>query len=246
MLQARGLFGVLALLLVVSWLVAADTKPDANKKDPDAKVKGTLPPSWKKLGLTEDQQQAIYKVQTEYRAKIEALEQEIQELRLREFGDQLEVLTDAQTARLKDLGEFKGPAALKPLLNQKVLAYAQAHLGQEVGNGECWTLVDEALKAAGADTSGDGKCVFGRSVALTALLPGDLLQFEKTHFEHREGGRFSAQDMPHHSAIVSAVEGRKVTVLNQNVNGSRKVQYSSFNLDDLQRGSLQGFRPQDK
>src|SRR5262249_12326025 len=148
---------VVALLLVVSWLVAGDTKPDANKKDTEPKVKGTLPPGWKKAGLTEDQVQAIYKVQAEYRAKIEALEQELQELRLREYGDQLEVLSDAQTARLKELGEFKGPAAPKPLLNQKVLAYGQAQLGKEVGNGECWTLVDEALKAAGADTSGDGK-----------------------------------------------------------------------------------------
>jgi hypothetical protein len=246
MLRARGLFGLLALLFLVSWLLAADTKSDTDKKVPDPKPKGTLRPSWKKLGLTDDQVQAIYTIQTEYRTRIEALEQQLQELRLQEYGGQLDVLTDAQTARLKDLGEFKDPTALKPLLNQKVLAYAQAHLGKEVGNGECWTLVDEALKSAGADTSGDGRCEFGRSIALNAVIPGDLLQFEKAHFEHREGGRSSSQDMPHHSAIVSSVEGRKVTVLNQNVNGSRKVQYSSFNLDDLQRGSLQAYRPQDK
>jgi hypothetical protein len=245
MLPARRLLGVLALLLVVGWLMAADTKSDPDKKAPD-KAKGTLRPSWKKLGLTDDQVQGIYQIQAEYRTRIEALEQQLQELRLQGYGSELEVLTDAQTARLKDLGEFKGPAALKPLLNQKVLAYAQAHLGQEVGNGECWTLVDEAVKAAGADTSGDGQCVFGRPIALSAVIPGDLLQFEKVHFEHREGGRSSSQDMPHHSAIVSAVEGRKVTVLNQNVNGSRKVQYSTFNLDDLQRGSLQAYRPQEK
>jgi hypothetical protein len=242
MLRARGLVGVLGLLLLASGLIAADS----DKKDPESKPKGTLRPSWKKLGLSEDQVQEIYKVQTDYRSKIEALEQQLQDLRLQQYGSELEVLTDAQTARLRDLGEFKGPNALKPLLNQKVLAFAQAHLGKEVGNGECWTLVDEALKAAGADTSGNGKCEFGRAIALTALLPGDLLQFEKVHIEHREGGRFSAQDMPHHSAIVSSVEGRKVTVLNQNVNGSRKVQYSTFNLDDLQRGSLQGYRPQEK
>src|SRR5262249_41216733 len=171
--------------------------------------------------------------------KSEALGQAAQHPRKREHGDQLERLPDAQTARLKELGEFKDAAALKPLLNQKVLSYAQAHLGQVVGNGECWTLVDEALKSAGADTSGDGNCVFGRSVALEAVIPGALIQFEKAHFEHREGGRMSASDMPHHSAVVSSVQGRRISLLNQNVNGSRKVQYSLINLDDLQRGSVQ-------
>jgi hypothetical protein len=235
MLRARRWFGVLVLLLLVGWLMAADAKP-----------KETLRPNWKKLSLSDDQTQGILTIQAEYRSKVEALEQQLQELRLQEYGSQLEVLTDAQTARLRDLGEFKDPAALKPLLNQKVLAYAKAHIGEVVGNGECWTLVDEALKASGADTSGDGQSVFGRTVALTALIPGDLLQLEKAHFEHREGGRFWAQDMPHHSAVVWSVDGRKVTVLNQNVNGSRKVQYTTFFLDDLQRGSLQGYRPQEK
>src|SRR5262245_19199200 len=123
MLPAKRLLGVLALLLAMSGLLAAD----ADKKDPAPKPKGTLPPSWKKLGLTDDQLQQVYKVQADYRAKIEALEQQVQELRQQEYGDQLQLLSDAQTARLKELGEFKDAAALKPLLNQKVLAYAQAH-----------------------------------------------------------------------------------------------------------------------
>jgi Spy/CpxP family protein refolding chaperone len=111
MLRVRGLLGVLALLLVVTWLWAADNKTDTDKKDPDPKAKGTLRPNWKKLGLTDDQVQKIYKVQADYRAKIDVLEQQIKDLRVQEFADQVKVLTEAQKARLKELGEFKDPTA---------------------------------------------------------------------------------------------------------------------------------------
>src|SRR5262249_59514949 len=109
MFRVRGLFGVLALLLAVSVLVAADTKADPDKKDPDPKAKGTLRANWKKLGLGDDQTQKIYKVQADYRAKIDVLEQQIKDLRQQEFTDQVKLLTDAQKARLKELGEFKDP-----------------------------------------------------------------------------------------------------------------------------------------
>jgi Spy/CpxP family protein refolding chaperone len=109
MLRASGLLGVLAMLLLVSWLMAADSKTDTDKKDPDPKAKGTLRPNWKKLGLTDDQTQKIYKVQSDYRAKIDVLEQQIKDLRQQELTDQVKVLTEAQKARLKELGEFKDP-----------------------------------------------------------------------------------------------------------------------------------------
>src|SRR5262249_18683210 len=109
MLRVRGLLGVLALLLAVRWLMAAGTKTDTEKKDPDPKAKGTLQANRKKLGLSEEQTQKIYKVQADYRAKIDVLEQQIKDLRQQEFTDQVKVLTEAQKARLKELGEFKDP-----------------------------------------------------------------------------------------------------------------------------------------
>ena len=49
--------------------------------------------------------------------------------------------------------------------NRAVLAYALRHLHQKVGSGQCWDLVDSALRSAGADTSGDAAYVFGGRVA---------------------------------------------------------------------------------
>jgi hypothetical protein len=130
-------------------------------------------------------------------------------------------------------------------LNQKVLSYAQSMYGKQDGNGECWTLVDDALRSAGANTSGDANLVFGQSIGLGSVIPGDVLQFKNAHFEHHNpNGSWYSNDFPQHTAIVSSVQGRSITMLNQNVNGNRTVQSSTINLDDLKSGSVQAYRPQ--
>ena len=37
-----------------------------------------------------------------------------------------------------------------PAVNEQVLKFAEASLGKQVGNGECWTLADQALASAKA------------------------------------------------------------------------------------------------
>jgi hypothetical protein len=129
-------------------------------------------------------------------------------------------------------------------LRMKVVAYAQGKLGQQDGNGECWTLVDDALKAAGADTSGDASYVFGTAMNLSDLIPGDILQFEGVTFKHTNSdGSWYTSDYPHHTAIVESVNGKTITILNQNVNGDRHVQRSTINLDDKQGGTISAFAP---
>ncbi len=100
-------FRLLAGLLVVTILAgtslsADDTKPSEKKDTP---AKGTLPPNWKKLGLTDAQVQKVYKIESDYRAKIADLEQQIKDLRAKERKELETVLTDAQKARLKELKE---------------------------------------------------------------------------------------------------------------------------------------------
>ncbi len=130
-------------------------------------------------------------------------------------------------------------------LNDAVVSFAMANLGTQVGDGQCWTLVDQALKAAGADTSGDAAYVWGNPIGLDALAPGDVLQFENVHFQGAtpDGGWYS-QDFPHHSAIVYSVDGNKITLLNQNVNGDMTVQFTTINLDDWQSGTISAYEPQ--
>jgi hypothetical protein len=99
-----GLTG-LAVLLLGGWLMGQDKKP----ADPPARV--SLPTHYKKLGLSDDQLQAVRKIRVEYGTKIAKLRQEIVEAQKEERTKLVQVLTPEQRARLRDLRA--GEAATK-------------------------------------------------------------------------------------------------------------------------------------
>jgi hypothetical protein len=142
----------------------------------------------------------------------------------------------------------RAPAEAVVSINQKVVQFARAHLGQQVGNGECWTLADRALQAAGAQRpgrSGYPTYVFGKQISLQALQPGDIIQFEGAYFKHHgPNGSWSSNEFPHHTAVVARVRGTRIALLHQNVGGKRTVQAGVIDLADFRRGTLRYFRPQ--
>jgi hypothetical protein len=129
-------------------------------------------------------------------------------------------------------------------LNQTVLQFAIDHLGQQVGDGQCWTLADQALRNAGAQppgTGGLGIYEYGRQLDPDEnIWPGDVIQFEGALFISDDG---SWWDMPHHTAIVYAVDGRELTLINQNA-PLPIVTSEDINQDDLQQGTMTTYRPQ--
>ena len=95
--------------------LCGDDKPAEKKDDtPPVKVKGQLPANWKKLGLTDEQTQKVYKISGDYRSQIEELQGKIKKLQAEERAEMFKVLTDAQKARLKELAEAKSGADVKP------------------------------------------------------------------------------------------------------------------------------------
>lgn len=124
-------------------------------------------------------------------------------------------------------------------LEARILAFAEARLGTQVGNGECWTLAAEALKAAGAEPP--LQYVFGREVSTSDVRPGMVLQFESARFEGP--GYYQVYGAPNHTAIVASVRGSTVQILHQNVNGDRTVQYGELKLGDLVSGTLTVYQP---
>jgi hypothetical protein len=132
------------------------------------------------------------------------------------------------------VGEIRDQLALK-------LEYARDHLGQQVGNGECWTLAAEALKQSGAKR--DGALGFGRKLGKRdPILPGDILQFEKATFK----GKNRTQTMPHHTAIVYAVQGPTVfTIAQQNTGGpdGKKASLATIDSREMVEGTVEAFRP---
>jgi len=122
--------------------------------------------------------------------------------------------------------------------NARILEFAINHLGQQVGNGECWTLAAEALIYAGAKPA-DGY-VFGDKIPLTSAQPGDILQFESAVFV---GPTYWMRlGLPHHTAIVDTVQGTQFVILQQNFNGSLRVQKSPLNMADLKSGTVTVYR----
>src|SRR5579862_6652295 len=108
MFRTRLLVGVAAVVLASAGGLLGDDKTGDAKAT--AKARGQLPANWSKLGLTDDQKQKVYTVQSEFRGKIDVLAQQIKQLQKDERGELEKVLTDAQKTRLKEILASKGPA----------------------------------------------------------------------------------------------------------------------------------------
>jgi len=127
-------------------------------------------------------------------------------------------------------------------INNDVHLYANRQIGTQVGNGECFTLADTALRQAGAKSAtdygritGNANYRWGNPVTLRTIIPGDIIQFRNylmtvttvtvTRVETGGGGfseqtntQTQTQSRPHHTAIVNNVgTNGEVSVLEQNV-----------------------------
>jgi hypothetical protein len=91
----RRLLALSAFVLVLSaggWLVGQE-------------LKGILPANYGKLGLSDEQKQKIYKLQADYKGKVETLEKQLATLKSEQKKDIEAVLTPAQKTKLKELRE---------------------------------------------------------------------------------------------------------------------------------------------
>jgi len=115
--RVRILVAAFALVIVSSpWVAGDDAKAT---RDPAPKMRGQLPQNWGKLGLSDEQKQKIYEVQSKHRAKIETLEKQIAELKDQQRKDMEAVLTAAQKARLREIVAGKVPSDEKTEKREK-------------------------------------------------------------------------------------------------------------------------------
>ena len=150
-----------------------------------------------------------------------------------------------------------------PLLNA-VLAFAEARLGHQVGDGQCAALAIQALQRAGANTrlgpsgpladyvwgslvlaevggAGGGQVAAG---SLDAVQPGDVVQFSDARFVLSTPTFSSWHSFPHHTAIIEAYLGNgRFSILQQNVNGNLKVQHGVIDFAQLTTGTVWVYRP---
>jgi hypothetical protein len=115
----------------------------------------------------------------------------------------------------------------------RIVNFAKQNRGKRVGDGECFTLANQALSSAGARTAKDygtvtrdADYVWGSSVSLADLRPGDVIQMRGYRYDreievNNPDGSGSTnsdfQERPHHTVIVESVGANgAVTVLEQN------------------------------
>lgn len=161
-------------------------------------------------------------------------------LRLSNPGRVIQSLLDVDEAALRDQRVAREVADLR--VRGYVLHFAEKSFNQQVGNGECWTLADAALRhgSAGRPKNGAG---FGRLLGPGEdPSPGDIVQFEGARFEPTATSFFV---MPHHTAIVSEVHGRqRVVLLHQNFGSSgKRVSRLPLDLGTLTAGTVDVYRP---
>jgi hypothetical protein len=93
-----------SMFVLSGGLVGQEPKKDDPKKDdPPVKLKGTLPMNWKKIGLSDDQVQSIYKIQGKYNKEIDELEAKVKELKATKDKEMKAVLTADQKKKLDEI-----------------------------------------------------------------------------------------------------------------------------------------------
>lgn len=133
-------------------------------------------------------------------------------------------------------------AALLAVERRKNIAeFCIRHRREQVGNGECWTLADDAFLSSGATRPGDDPRVWGRLVdyAKEPIEPGDIVEFRNASIT---GYGITG---PEHTAVVIK-GGRRgaCTLAEQNWGGVKKVRHIAVNLSNLVSGEVMVYRPQ--
>jgi hypothetical protein len=140
-------------------------------------------------------------------------------------------------------------------------------MGQQVGDGECWTLAHHGLQAIAAKCSARGQepCITSQSLIhghiLYSFIPsvspypeprggvleagvarGDIIQLLTAHF-HAKNGSQKWAGSPDHTAVITRVDSNGVlSVVEQNVGNVKKVQRGSYDMSELVKGEVRIFR----
>jgi len=123
---------------------------------------------------------------------------------------------------------------------KQIVDYVKSQKGKKVGDGECWTLANEAFKSANIQRKGPR--VWGRIVDWKheAVLPGDILELESATFIV---GSTTTTTGPNHTAVIMKKSRTgKISVYNQNVNGKKIVIEGEYQLKKLKKGKVIVYR----
>lgn len=110
---ARALAGGAMLATLLALSTGGAVSQDKKEKAPPGKITGQLPQGWKDLMLSAAQKEEVYKINADYKEKVDKLEEEIKKLKVEQTKKRLAVLTDEQRKKLREAvgGESPDPKA---------------------------------------------------------------------------------------------------------------------------------------
>src|SRR5690606_18639410 len=125
-----------------------------------------------------------------------------------------------------------------PLL---LVAFCKENLGKQVGNGECWALADQALRARGLRRPTRGLRVWGRKIDVEKeeLREGDHAEEPTAKFSN---GTWPG---PEHTSVIVKANRKTIVVAQQNWGGKKTVSEMEFDPSTLVSGELMFYRPVD-
>lgn len=138
-------------------------------------------------------------------------------------------------------GEPSAATGVSDARRAAIVAYCQRNRGRKVGNGECWTLANEAFKNTGAKRPEGQLRVWGRRLDLRreSPMPGDILECEGTRFA--DG---SYVQTSHTAVIIGVYTPSSVRIAEQNFAGKKKVLMRDLELSGIRGGCIAVYRPQ--
>lgn len=133
---------------------------------------------------------------------------------------------------------------ITPAQSAQIVQFASGRLGQQVGDGECFALVDQALRSVPARSAADFGTItaqadyrWGRAIQRGEARAGDAIQFRNFSFRETTVTRVTQADgsytentqtqtgsrgAPNHSALVAEIGADGCfTLYEQNVSGNR-------------------------
>jgi len=132
---------------------------------------------------------------------------------------------------------------------QRIVDWCTSQVGRQVNRGECWDLANQALLSIpGVMTAHEyifGHIIYERIYAgevtrYEQVRPGDIVQYASAKFQWSGG---SSATGPDHTAVVEKVEGKgTLHVLEQNVNGIKRVVRGETELANMVSGEIRIYR----
>jgi len=161
-----------------------------------------------------------------------------------------DVLKEEAISAPEDLEAALAAAEAISPLNAAMLKFCFDAYGSPIGDGQCYALGAEPLKAIGAVPAKGTE--FGDEVSQSDVAPGDIAQFTWCKFkgDNPAGGYYTmyagdeASNGAHTAVVYSVQDGGDVMVmLEQNIGGMLSVTHRTYRMKDKYEGSVQFFRP---